>query len=84
MHRLTEGKEMNCPICDSEVKRERWYSVKNWETATCPKCGFKFDYDADQLNDETIRIMANKPLREAIRKAREKGSRSQPYEAKNT
>lgn len=72
---------MKCPICDSEVKRERWCSVcENWETATCSKCGFKFDYNADQLNDETIRIMGNKSLRESIREAREEGSRSKPYE----
>lgn len=70
---------MKCPICNSEVKGERWHSVKNWKTATCQKCGFKFDYDADQLDDETIRIMGNKPLRESIRHAREKGSRSKPY-----
>jgi len=40
---------MKCPICSGEVKQERWHSVKNWETAICTICGFKFDYDADQL-----------------------------------
>lgn len=41
---------MKCPKCGSKrVKREKWSRVKNWETATCKRCGFEFDYDADQL-----------------------------------
>lgn len=37
-----------CPKCGGVCTVLPWVTVKNWSTATCLSCGFKFDYEDDQ------------------------------------